>query len=70
VIVLNKFNKYLERENRIVYLSGRIDEIYLKLSSGKKITLKYHYENVYQSLERSIEQLVDDMEILMINLNL
>lgn len=63
VIDLNKFNKYLERENRIVYLSGSIDEIYLKLSSGKKITLKYHFENVNQSLERSIEQLVDDMEL-------
>ena len=63
VIDLNKFNKYLERENRIVYLSGSIDEIYLKLSSGKKITLKYHFENVNQSLERSIEQLVNDMEL-------
>jgi len=57
----SRTKEYYSDGNSIVYLVC-LDELYLKLNSGKVITLDIHFENVNQSLERSIEQLVGDME--------
>lgn len=53
--------EYYTYENRTIYLVC-LNEIYLKRENGKDMTLKYHLENVNQSFDRSIEQLVNDME--------
>lgn len=41
-----------------------LDEIYLKLD--KDITLKYHFDNVNQSFDASVEQLINQMETVAI----
>ena len=56
----NKFNKYLEKEGIIVYISSDIDNIYYY--GSKKNTLNEYVLNTYQTLEDSISNLTDEME--------
>lgn len=56
----NKFNKYLEKEGRIVYLSSDIENIYY--NSSKKIALNEYILNTYQTIEDAINNLTDEME--------
>ena len=59
-----KLNEYYKYEDRKVYTTC-LDEIYLQReNSDAIITLKYHLENVNQTFDRSISQLVSDMEVV------
>jgi len=57
----NIFNKYLERDERIVYLASNVEEVYY-YSGYEKISLKYHIEKAWQSTDDSIKQITDKME--------
>ena len=63
----NQVKEYYQKtgQERKVYFVC-LDEIYLKLNSGKDITLKYHFDNVNQSFDASIEQLINQMEMVAI----
>ena len=58
----NKFNKYLERDNRIIYLAENIDEIYY-IVSKTKISLKDYITKTYQNIEDGINHLSDIMNL-------
>jgi hypothetical protein len=55
---LNKFNKYLERDNRTIYLAGNVEEVYYT-DSEIKMTLKDYISKSYQTLDDSIKHLTD-----------
>jgi len=57
---LNKFNIYLERDGRIIYLSSSLEEVYLNKSENK-ITLKDYISKSYQTLDDSINHVTDSM---------
>lgn len=58
-----KLNEYYKYGDRTVYTTC-LDEIYLqRKNSDAIITLKYHLENVNQTFDRSINQLVSDATI-------
>ena len=59
---LNQFNKYLERDNRIIYLTSNIKEIYYK-ESNTKIALKDYITNSFQTTDDAIKHLTDEMII-------
>ena len=56
---LNEFYKY---EDITIYTSC-IDEIHIKRDDNKKMTLKYHLENVNQTFETSINKIIKDATI-------
>lgn len=56
----NQFNKYLERDNQIIYLVGDIKEIYYK-ESNTKIPLKDYITYSYQTTDDAIKHLTDEM---------
>ena len=59
-----KLNEYYKYDDRKVYTTC-LDEIYLQReNSDAIITLKYHLENVNQTFDRSISQLVSDMKVV------
>ena len=41
-----------------------LDEIYIKKENTKQITLEYHFDNVNQSFDASVEQLINHMEMV------
>ena len=55
----NKFNKYLQRDNRTIYLSSEIEEIYYYKNSNNKISLKDHINNSYQTLNDSLQEITN-----------
>jgi len=57
---LNKFNKYLERDNKIIYLAGNIDEVYYT-ESDTRMTLKDYITKSYQTTDDSVKHLTDIM---------
>ncbi|MEE3344564.1 MAG: hypothetical protein VZS44_10760 [Bacilli bacterium] len=57
---LNKFNIYLERDSRIIYLSSLLEEVYLNKNKNK-ITLKDYISKSYQTLDDSINHVTDSM---------
>jgi CRISPR/Cas system CMR-associated protein Cmr5 small subunit len=57
---LNKFNIYLERDSRIIYLSSLLEEVYLNKNENK-ITLKDYISKSYQTLDDSINHVTDSM---------
>lgn len=58
---LNKFNKYLERDNRTIYLAGNIEEVYYT-DSETRMSLKDYISKSYQTLDDSIKHLTDIMD--------
>ena len=59
-----KLNEYYKYGDRTVYTTC-LDEIYLEReNSDAIITLKYYLENVNQTFDRSISQLVSDMKVV------
>jgi len=58
---LNKFNIYLERDERIIYLSSSLDEIYYN-SDGNIVTLKEYISKAWQTTDDGIKHLTDLME--------
>ena len=61
----NQVKEYYQKigQERKVYFVC-LDEIYLKLD--KDITLKYYFDNVNQSFDASVEQLINQMETIAI----
>lgn len=59
---LNKFDKYLERDNRIIYKTPNIKEVYYT-ESNTKMTLKDYVTKSYQTTDDSIKHLTDIMKI-------
>ena len=59
---LNKFNKYLERDNKVIYLAGNIEEVYFNQNS--RMTLKDYISKSYQSIDDGIKHLTDNMELI------
>lgn len=55
----NKFNIYLERDNRVIYLSSYLDEVYYY--DNTKMTLKDYITDTNQSMDNSIKSLTDLM---------
>lgn len=58
-----KFNKYLERDNKKVYLSGNIEEIYYTASSTR-MPLKEYLTTSYQTIDDVIKHLTDLLDIV------
>lgn len=50
-------------ENRRIYFVC-LDEIFIVRENAKKVTLKYHFHNAYQSFDSSVEQLIKQMEVV------
>ena len=48
--------------NRTIYLSNNIGEFYV-IDSGSKMTLKYYISNANQTFDRSIETIIDKLEL-------
>lgn len=61
----NQVTEYYQKtgQDRKVYFVC-LDEIYIKKENTKKITLKYHFDNINQSFDASIEQLINQMELV------
>jgi len=57
-----KLNEYYKNNGRTIYTSC-LKEIYIERDNIKRMTLKYHLENVNQSFDRSIKQLISDATI-------
>jgi len=58
-----RLNEYYKNNDRTIYTSC-LDEIYvIRPNSDAVVTLKYYLENVYQTLDDSIKQLVKDATI-------
>jgi len=53
-----KFNKYLEKNNRTIYLKGNIEEIYYS-DSTTKVTLKDYFTKTYQTLDDALKNITD-----------
>ena len=59
-----KLNEYYKNNDRVIYTSC-FDEIYvIRKNSDAVMTLKYHLENVNQTFDRSISELVSDIEVV------
>lgn len=59
-----KLNEYYKSNNRVIY-TACLDEIYvLREYSDALFTLKYYLENVYQTFDDSIKQLVKDAMVV------
>ena len=54
-----KFNKYLEIDNRTIYLSGNIEEVYYK-----NYKLKDYISKTWQTSDDSISSLTNEMELI------
>ena len=50
------FTKYLERDNKIIYLSNNIEKIYYYDNNGK-VSLDYYITNSYQTLDDSMKKI-------------
>lgn len=61
---LNKFSKYLERDNRTIYLAGNLEEVYYYNNSNTKMTLKDYITKLYQTTDDSIKHLTDIMNLI------
>ncbi len=55
------FHKYLERDNKIIYLAGNIEEIYYT-DADTRISLKDYISKTYQTTDDSIKHLTDVLE--------
>ena len=58
-----KFNKYLERDNRTIYLAGNIEEVYYT-DSETRMSLKDYISKSYQILDDSVKHLTDIMDYI------
>lgn len=57
----NEIKEYHQQDNRTIYFVC-LDEIILKRKNAKDMTLKYHFQNVNQTFDDSIKQLVSDID--------
>lgn len=57
----DEIKNYHQQDNRNIYFVC-LDEITLKRKNIKDMTLKYHFQNVNQTFNDSIKQLVSDID--------
>ena len=53
----NKYNVYYERDERIIYLSSTLEEVYY--NTDTKMTLKDYISKSYQTMDDSIKSITD-----------
>ena len=58
-----RFNKYLERDNKTIYLAGNIEEVYYT-DLDTRISLKDYVIKSYQTSDDRIKQLTDNMNLI------
>lgn len=58
-----KFNKYLERDTKTIYLAGNIEEVYYT-DSETRMSLKDYISNSYQTFDDSVKHLTDIMDYI------
>lgn len=58
-----KFNKYLERDTKRIYLAGNIEEVYYT-DSETRMSLKDYISNSYQTFDDSVKHLTDIMDYI------
>ena len=58
-----KFNKYLERDTRTIYLTGNVEEVYYT-DSETRMSLKDYISKSYQTLDDSVKHLTDIMDYI------
>lgn len=58
-----KFNKYLEVDNRTIYLTGNIEEVYYT-ETDIKMSLKDYITKSYQTIDDGISHLTDEMNLV------
>lgn len=51
-----------DQERKVYFVC--LDEIYVKTENSKQVTLEYRFDNVNQSFDASIEQLINQMELI------
>ena len=56
-----EFNKYLDIEDRTIYLEENIDNMYV-IDNKNKMTLKYYLSNVNQSVDNSLKDITSDFK--------
>ena len=61
----NQVTEYYQKtgQDRKVYFVC-LDEIYIKMENAKQLTLEYHFDNINQSFDASVEQLMNQMEMI------
>ena len=61
----NQVTEYYQKigQDRKVYFVC-LDEIYIKMENAKQLTLEYHFDNVNQSFDASVEQLMNQMKMI------
>ena len=57
----NKFDKYFERDNQVIYLNSNIEEVYY-YQEYEVYPLKYYLENTWQTISDGIKHLTDVLE--------
>lgn len=58
-----KFNKYLECDNKIIYLAGNVEEVYYT-AIDKRMALKDYITKSYQTVDDGIKHLTDIMNFI------
>lgn len=56
---LTRFNKYLEQNDRTIYLAGNLEEVYYYTDENIKISLKDYITTSYQTTDGSIKALTN-----------
>lgn len=56
-----EFNKYLDIENRTIYLEENLKDMYI-IDNKNKMTLKYYLSNVNQSVDNSVKAITNNFE--------
>ncbi len=57
----NQFNIYLKKDNRIIYLSSKLDDVYY-ITDNNKISLKNYLIKSYQTFYDSLKHITDILE--------
>lgn len=58
----NKFDKYLEKDERIIYLASNIEEVYYN-DAKNKLSLKDYVSTMWQTTDDSINHLVRYLQL-------
>ena len=58
----NKFNKYLERDERNIYLASNLEEVYFYGGEYELYPLRHYLENTWQTVTDGMKHLTDVME--------
>ena len=57
----NKFNKYLERDERTIYLASNLEEVYYYGGEYELYPILHYLKNTWQTIDDGIKHLTDEM---------